>query len=660
MRNAIPIVRSWSTAFPPLAKNEAVLREFEAAFDFHIEHGRANAIVDVGGQSGQFSGDIAKPLQEIGRLLAEHSREREQWRSQQKSLVDNVRSAHAHLHQTLVENEALRRERDAALENLRERTAEMERSRAENEQASRHLGPGMTVPERFATLGAHAAGLQETVDALRASLSWKLTAPLRALGTLRPSFKFENALYRVYYSIPGFGPTRKRAAVLWLHRNMPALTRHTLSYRLYPQAEELANQKATSYEERLRLQRMDEKAASERIAAIADPPLISIVMPVYDVDPRWLKAAVESVRRQFYPRWELCIADDASRNAATRAALDEIEALGDARIKIARLPKNGGIAAASNAALQMATGEYVGLLDNDDELTRDALVEIADRVRKTNADLVYSDEDKIDPSGVHVEPHFKPDFAPDYLFCNNYICHFAVFRKSLLDGIGGFRAGLRRRAGLRSAAARDGKDAARRAHPEGAVSLAQDRQLDGDLERDEAESFAGRRARARRIAGAPRHRCDAAITVRSRPPIACAGASSGAPLVSIIIPFRDKPDLLTTCIGSILDKTDYANYEIVGIDNGSVEEATHATLRSLQARDARVRFVRYDVPFNYSAINNFGARQARGEYLVLLNNDTEVIARGWLKAMLEYAQRPDVGVVGAKLLYTDNASSMPA
>jgi len=638
--------------FPEPTENDAVLREFEAAFDFHIEHGRANAIVDVGGQSGEFSGDIARPLQEIGRLLAEHGREREQWRTQQKALVADVRNAHTRLHRTLVDNESLRRDRDAALEQVREKTGQVERARAEIEEISRHLGAGATLHERVAALKAHAVGLQGTVDALRSSLSWKLTAPLRALGSMRPSFKFENTLYRLYYSLPGFGPTRKRAAVLWLHRHVPALTRHTLSYRLFRQAEELANQKATSREERLRLQRMDEAGARVRIDAIADPPLISIVMPVFDVEPRWLMAAVESVRRQFYTRWELCIADDASRNTATRAALDEIERSGDARIKIARLPKNGGIAAASNAALQMATGEYVGLLDNDDELTRDALVEVADRVRRTGADVVYSDEDKIDPSGVHVEPHFKPDFAPDYLFCNNYICHFAVFRKTLLDDIGGFRAGFE--------GAQDFDLMLRATEKSQRVEhipkvLYHWRKTDSSTATSSVmkpkASQAGVRAlgeslKRRGIDATPDHG-PFPTTYRVRRRI------DGTPLVSILIPFRDKAPLLETCVGSILDRTDYANYEILGIDNGSTEEATHATMRKLQARDARVRFVRFDAPFNYSAINNFGARHARGEYLVLLNNDTEVIARDWLGAMLEFAQRPDVGVVGAKLLYTD-------
>src|SRR5262249_7617613 len=155
------------------------------------------------------------------------------------------------------------------------------------------------------------------------------------------------------------------------------------------------------------------------------------VMPVFNVERRWLLAAVDSVRRQFYPHWELCIADDASTRAETRATLDEIETFGDPRIKIKRLKLNTGIAGASNAALKLARGDFVGLLDHDDELSRDALLEMAQRIVADGPDLIYSDEDKIDMQNAHVEAHFKPDFNADYFFSINYLCHFSVVRKSL-------------------------------------------------------------------------------------------------------------------------------------------------------------------------------------------------------------------------------------
>ncbi|MEP6484122.1 MAG: glycosyltransferase family 2 protein [Rudaea sp.] len=542
----------------------------------------------------------------------------------------------------------MRRDRDAALERARERAEHIER-------LSREAGAAAALQEQVIHLNAHAARLQSGFDAMRSSLSWKLMAPLRAAGSLfnmRPTFKFEQAVYRAYYSIPGFGPTKKRAAVLWLHRHMPALTRHTLSYRLFRQGEQLSKRQATSREDRLRLQRIDEAGARARIARMSDPPMISIVMPVYDVDPRWLLAAVNSVRQQFYTKWELCIADDASRRTETRKALDDIERLGDERIKIKRLKKNAGIAEASNAALQMATGEFVGLLDNDDELTRDALFEVAQCVLSTDADMVYSDEDKIDPSGLHVEPHFKPDYAPDYLVCNNYICHFSVFRKSLLDGIGGFRAGFEGAQDF-DLILRATEKTQRIEHI--AKVLYHWRKTESSTATSSVlkpkASQAGIRALTESL---QRRGIDARVdngpfptTYRVRRRI------EGRPLVSILVPFRDKPELLSTCVRSILDKTNYSNYEIVGIDNGSSDEATHSLMRDLESHDSRVRFVRFDAPFNYSSINNFGASNSRGEYLVLLNNDTEIIARDWLGAMLEYAQRPDVGVVGAKLLYTD-------
>src|SRR6185369_12543797 len=192
----------------------------------------------------------------------------------------------------------------------------------------------------------------------------------------------------------------------------------------------------------LGLQRLDQQRADVALAALRNPPLISLVMPVYNVERQWLIAAVDSVCRQFYPHWELCIADDASTRAETRQALDELAARCDQRIKIRRVKQNTGIAGASNAALELASGDYVGLLDNDDELSRDALIEMAQRIDADDPDLLYSDEDKLDADGRHVEPHFKPDFSPDYFFTNNYVCHFSVVRRELLQQIGGFRTGF--------------------------------------------------------------------------------------------------------------------------------------------------------------------------------------------------------------------------
>ncbi|HEX6832593.1 MAG TPA: glycosyltransferase, partial [Rudaea sp.] len=247
--------------------------------------------------------------------------------------------------------------------------------------------------DQAAASARHAAALEAGMDAMRRSWSWRLSAPLRVFGKLRLprlSWNFEQALYRFYYALPGPSVARKRAFVLWLHEHARWLTQRTFSYRLNEQAKALERQRITNQEQRDRLQRMDAERAQVLIAAMTHRPLISIVLPVYNVDGRWLAAAVESVRRQFYPYWELCIADDASTREETREALKTIAQLGDKRIKIRKLAKNAGIANASNAALELATGEFVGLLDHDDELTRDALLEVARTIEADDPDFVYS------------------------------------------------------------------------------------------------------------------------------------------------------------------------------------------------------------------------------------------------------------------------------
>ncbi len=509
-------------------------------------------------------------------------------------------------------------------------------------------------------LTAHVHALEIGMRDMRSSLSWKLTAPLRAVGRIfhhraGPSHgaHLEQRLHRMFYAIPGVDASRKRRLVLWLHNHVPWLTRHTLSYRLYDQTQQLIASRVKTPQEREQLQRLDARRAANVLAQIRNPVRISIVMPVYNVQSQWLWAAVESVRRQFYPHWELCIADDASTSSDTREALAKIEALSDPRILVQRLPENRGIAGASNAALAMATGEYVGLLDNDDVLTRDALLEMACRIDADAPDLLYSDEDKIDENGQHVEPHFKPDFNPEYFFSINYMCHFTVIRRALLQRIGGFRSGFdgAQDYDLLLRATENGERVAhiakvlyhwrKTASSTALASSAKPQAGEAGL-RALNESLQRRGIAANVMAG------PFPTTYRAERSIA------GQPLVSIVIPFRDKPELLDTCVRSILRRTDYPHFEILGIDNGSVGADTAALMNRLISEDPRVRFVRHDVPFNYSAINNFGAQQARGEHLLFLNNDTEVIDANWLRAMLEHSQRPEIGVVGAKLLYSDD------
>lgn len=463
----------------------------------------------------------------------------------------------------------------------------------------------------------------------------------------------EQRLYRIYYALPG-SVSRKRALIVWLHRHFGWLTRRTVSGQIHQRTEELIAQRHLDPAERVRLQRMDTIRASGWLTTTDSPPTISLLMPVFNTDPRWLERAVESVRRQFYPHWQLCIVDDASTRAETRAALATIAASGDSRITLRRLEINVGIALASNTALELAHGNYIGLLDHDDELARDALLEVARTIVDEQADLIYSDEDKLDADGNHVEPHLKPDFSPDYLLANNYISHFCVAKAALVRAIGGFRA--------RFDGAQDydlilrlSERAERIAHiPK---VLYHWRMIEGSTALASRAKPASIDAGCRALVDALERRNFAASvepgpianTYRVRRNII------GEPLVSILIPFRDRADLLKTCIESVVAKTSYRNFEIIGIDNGSREAATLCLMQALkQQHSEMIRFLHHDEPFNYSELNNLAAESAAGEHLLLLNNDTEVITEDWLEAMLEHSQRPEVGVVGARLLFANN------
>lgn len=391
-------------------------------------------------------------------------------------------------------------------------------------------------------------------------------------------------------------------------------------------------------------QRVAGNEANAEIATFVSLPTISLIMPVYNARPDDLEKAIASVEAQYYRHWELCICDDASTAQHIRTTL-EAAARRDPRIKVYFSPQNEGISLASNRAIQLATGDFIGLLDHDDELTRDALFESVKLLQlHPEADVIYSDEDKLEPDGSRSDPFFKPDWSPEFLLSCPYVCHFGVFRRSLVADLGGFRAGLEGSQDydlmLRVS------ERTRQIYHIPKI-LYHWRMAPGSTAlRSKAKSYssaAGQRAleehlRRRHIAGDVLQVDPSRYRVR--PEI------TGNPLVSIIIPTKDKLRLLRTCVRSINEKTSYANRELVVVDNNSEDARAKAYLSGLG--DA---VLSYAEPFNFSKIINFAVQRSKGEYLVLLNNDTEVIAGEWLTAMLECLQLPEVGVVGAKLLY---------
>lgn len=379
-------------------------------------------------------------------------------------------------------------------------------------------------------------------------------------------------------------------------------------------------------------------------------PVISIITPVYNVDETWLSKCIKSVTEQIYPHWELCLADDASTQEHVFGVLEKYSA-GDERIKVVSLPENRGIAGATNAGIELASGEFMGLLDNDDELTPDALFQVVKLLNEhPDADMIYSDEDKVNQVGASCEPFFKPDWSPELFLAQMYTCHFGVYRKSLVDRVGAFSEGYD--------GSQDYEFVLRLTEQTDRVYhipriLYHWRMIPGST----AENYESKDSDVpslKALAHAMHRRgwhgtVEKGLeigTFRVRPNI------TGEPLVSIIIPTRDKVELLRKCVNSIKQKTTWPYYEIIIVDNGSGDSETLAYLADFDSQ-RNCKVLDFDGPFNYAAINNLAAREASGEALVFLNNDTEVGSGDWLEAMLELGQRHQVGAVGAKLLYPD-------
>lgn len=376
-----------------------------------------------------------------------------------------------------------------------------------------------------------------------------------------------------------------------------------------------------------------------------DRPLISIVMPTYNPELDWIRPAVESVIAQTYENWELCIADDAS-TAPHVAAILAGYAAGNPRIKVVMRPQNGGIAAASASALALATGDFIALLDHDDTLREHALHSVVETINAApDTDIVYSDEDLLLADGTRGRPFFKPDYSPDLLLAVNYMCHFLVIRRSVVEAAGGFRTGFDG-AQDHDLLLRATEKARRVGHvPDVLYSW---RQVPGSVAlSSNAKMYAyeaGKRAveealQRRRLAGrVSLGRQLGTYHVRLR--------ISDQPHVAIVIPTRDRVDLLRSCVESIEKRSTYANWSITIIDNDSVDPATLQYLNH-----SRHRVVRCPGAFNYSALINRGRAAVDAPYMLTVNNDTVVISEDWIEALLEQVQRPEVAVAGGRLLY---------
>ncbi|QVK17123.1 glycosyltransferase [Mycoplasmatota bacterium] len=383
-------------------------------------------------------------------------------------------------------------------------------------------------------------------------------------------------------------------------------------------------------------------------------PKISIIMPVYNVEKKWLEKCIESIRNQYYFNWELCIADDHSTYKYIKTFLNFFTKL-DPRIKVIYREKNGHISRASNSALTLASGDFIALLDNDDELPPFSLYEIVKALNvNPGLDLIYSDEDKIDINGKRSDPHFKPDYSPDTILSSNYISHLGVYRKSIVDEIGGFRTGYE---------GSQDYDLLLRFLEKTSTDkiihipkiLYHWRMIEGSTAMNNTSKnyayVAGKKALEDTIL---RRNLKANVIEHNEVPYYMMDYKLiEDDFISIIIPTKDHADLLEKCLISIYEKSTFKNYEIIIVDNGSIETDTLNLFEHYKQTYKNFRVIRLDIPFNYSKLNNEAAKIAKGNLLLLLNNDIEVITPNWLEIMAGYAKQNHIGAVGAKLLYPD-------
>lgn len=510
----------------------------------------------------------------------------------------------------------------------------------------------------------HVHNLNLHIRAMQSSYSWKVTAPLRKM--VRAFYRSKRAMSLLPMIIRrGGGPasTAKKAYQVWRLRGLSGVIAQARWVKGEAQHVFVGSEKreipdrhdyARWVEYYDTLDEAEIGRISDHLNRWIEYPVISIIMPVYNPPLDLLREAVESVKAQLYPHWELCIADDASTNPAVTEYLKLLKAQ-DKRIKVVFRSSNGHISQASNSALSVATGQFVALMDNDDLLPRHAMYWIARTIRENpDAGLIYSDEDKIDTHGVRSAPYFKSDWNEFLFRSQNMICHLAAYRRDLVNQVGQFRLGY-----------------------EGAQDYDLALRCVDKLERNQ-------------IVHIPRvlyhwriHAGSTAMAGDEKPYAALAGVKvlddhlerkggigktellptgmyriryalpEALPLVSLVIPTRNAHALVKQCIDSIRNLTTYPRYEIILIDNGSDDPEALDYFAQIDRED-NIRVLRDDGPFNYSALNNGAVRIADGDLIGLINNDIEVITPGWLDEMVSIALQPKVGAVGARLWYPDN------
>lgn len=477
--------------------------------------------------------------------------------------------------------------------------------------------------ERLAELSAEKEEAEYKLNRIKSNPLWKASAPAR---------RFVNKSVNAYRKVKGIGGVRGLKAKL-AYKKREKLAKENYGTKSFPDEDRRKFEESFEFEKR---------------------PLISILVPLYNTDETMLREMIGSVEWQTYSNWELCLADGS--DDAHAYVKDVVASFNDERIKYKKLEKNGGISENTNQCLTLATGEYIGLFDHDDILHPSALFEYVKVINEQDADYIYCDETTFKSGNINhmLTMHFKPDYAIDNLRANNYICHFSVFKRKLLDSTELFRTKF------------DGSqdhdmilrltDKAERivhvpkllyywrCHPASVASNISAKTYAIDAAKGAVADHLRKHGYTDfRITGTKAF--ETIFKIRYK--------INGTPLITIVIPNKDHASDLKRCVTSILEKSTYTNYEIIIVENNSTDKKTFDLYEELKETSEKIKVVEFKGEFNYSEVNNFGVSFAKGEYILLLNNDTEVISVNWLEEMLMYAQREDVGAVGAKLYYGD-------
>ena len=480
----------------------------------------------------------------------------------------------------------------------------------------------MSEENKKAELPAHR---DKRFDGVRDTWYWKLSKPVRVV------VHFVIRTRNAYIHYGGFKGMYRR----WKQKKGEASKRLDFGTKSFPNAEERRREEETVFPREIK---------------------ISVLVPLYNTPEKFLREMIDSVVTQTYKNWELCLADgsDDKHTDVGRICQEYIEK--DSRIKYQKIEKNLGISGNTNVCFSMATGNFIGLFDHDDVMHPSLLFECVKTACEKDADYVYTDEATFTSPNLDdlIVLHFKPDYSPDNLRANNYICHFSMFDADLLKKTGLFRPEYdgSQDHDMILRLTEEAKHVCHipkilyywRSHPNSVAADIGAKTYAIDAAKravhDHMRDYYGIEVEVESTRAFP-------TIFQIKYPI------NGEPLISIVIPNKDHVEDLRRCITSIEKKSTWKNYEIVVVENNSVEQSIRDYYKELES-DPKVKIVTYEGGFNYSRINNVGVKETKGEYLLFLNNDTEVISPDWMEQLLMYAQRKDVGAVGAKLYYADN------